>query len=462
MARSKKKKQQSVHTQDRQTPVPVLVTKRKRDSIEPEQSDFTKRTKQQHNNDLNYLQFFYQSIENFLSVAISSKLKTSKKLDIDLAKLKSDFSNKTRLPSGIMTNAATFAGLEPHIMRNFIDNNCSKTPVNAFKDHVNERFDNIANGLKARNLSFNQSESSTSAQQSDPIIHDETAYQTISVSLKKIMRKDLPEEIEAIARRKIQTSLEQASNYVAQYLLAVNSTLIAFKNTAFSPSLKKSDGFNILQLLPVEFIQKYDIKPLLSSLPLPKNMPDAYKGEMEVLFTEQHLALIHSHVFGSGAKKNNLKKHPVEEFLMNDLVNDSYSTLKSEEMQAARTRIITNIKNMWRSNGIFKKLLDRLLQVLLEIHLAGNRVGEYRSYIENKIKEKSLVKDSTVNGSCISGNNRRNIIAQEYKKMRKREQNLQKTNDNERRSRYEDQIARNKQRIISFKNLQKTRAVSVK
>ena len=57
--------------------------------------------------------------------------------------------------------------------------------------------------------------------------------------------------------------------------------------------------------------------------------------------------------------------------------------LHSEEMSIALTSIITNIKNMWSNNTIFKKLLDHLLNVLLKFHLAENRAAEYSEYIKN-------------------------------------------------------------------------------
>ncbi|KAL4215411.1 hypothetical protein AB4K20DRAFT_1964200 [Rhizopus microsporus] len=70
----------------------------------------------------------------------------------------------------------------------------------------------------------------------------------------------------------------------------------------------------------------------------------------------------------------------------------------SEEISIALTSIITNIKNMWSDNIIFKKLLDHLLNVLLKLHLAENRAAEYSKYIKN-IKEKS--KSTTAATSSI-------------------------------------------------------------
>ena len=57
--------------------------------------------------------------------------------------------------------------------------------------------------------------------------------------------------------------------------------------------------------------------------------------------------------------------------------------LHNEEMSIALTFIITNIKNMWSDNTIFKQLLDHLLNVLLKFHLAENRAAEYSEYIKN-------------------------------------------------------------------------------
>ncbi|ORE20077.1 hypothetical protein BCV71DRAFT_262345 [Rhizopus microsporus] len=111
--------------------------------------------------------------------------------------------------------------------------------------------------------------------------------------------------------------------------------------------------------------------------------------------------------------------------------------LHSEEMLIALASIITNIKNMWSDNTIFKKLLDHLLNVLLKSHLAENRAAEYSEYIKN-IKEKS--KSTTVATSSLN----------------KLERELESLDDDEdKRQRFERRITRGHGRITYLKSLPK-------
>jgi hypothetical protein len=151
---SSKKKKQSFFVEDQQTPVPVRVNnKRKANHEESSQSGFAKRVKRQHNNDLAYFKHFDDTMHNYISTVISSKIKNSKNLDADLLKVKNDLTSKNILPSGILSNAASLAGLENSVMKNFMDNNGDKLVVDLFKDYVNKNFTSIADFLKQRNTS---------------------------------------------------------------------------------------------------------------------------------------------------------------------------------------------------------------------------------------------------------------------------------------------------------------------
>lgn len=480
MRNSKKKKQDSSFTADKQTPVPSLSNKRRLSDAE---SHFAKRTKKQHNNDLGYLAYFDQSMHNFISAVILNKIRSSKKLDADLLKAKKDLQSKKRLPNGIMTNAAAFAGLEAAVMRNFMENNARKLPIHLFVDYVNEHFDPIASTLKEKNLSFKKEDpsSSLSAQPGpssssvqpvqDGSTNTKDEYRTFSISINKALRKDLPKEIEEIVKTKLESSIKNASDYCSQFLFIVNSIVIIMKSTAFVVDsddfhVESSEGYNILGLLPDEFIQRNNIQPLFSSMPLPKDIPNGLREELGVLFTDQHLSLIASHFFGSGARPDNLQKHLVESFFFeelekNGIKKDTYKNLlKQEEKVAVTTKIMTNIKNMWASNNIFTKLLDRLVSVLLKLHLAGSRAKDYMSYIAEKKKEREDKKGKGAerNVLVVGSNRRRELVRGEYKKKKKLEQKLQKMADKEKQEKFKHHVQKSEQRINFFKSLRKDRS----
>ena len=87
-----------------------------------------------------------------------------------------------------------------------MDNNGDKLVVDLFKDYVNKNFISIADFLKQRNTLSSASESSSSLEE------QQEEFGTFSISLKKILRKDLPEEIENIIKTKIEASLENSSD----------------------------------------------------------------------------------------------------------------------------------------------------------------------------------------------------------------------------------------------------------
>ena len=132
--------------------------------------------------------------------------------------------------------------------------------------------------------------------------------------------------------------------------------------------------------------------------------------------------------------------------------------LHSEEMSIALTSIITNIKNMWSDNIIFKKLLDHLLNVLLKLHLAENRVTEYSEYIKN-VKEKSkstTVATSSVSNSFSTIDHKQYVLRSEYKKLNRLERKLENLDDDEdKRQRFERRITRGHDRITYLKSLPK-------
>ncbi|GAA5797861.1 hypothetical protein HPULCUR_003257 [Helicostylum pulchrum] len=161
-----------------------------------------------------------------------------------------------------MSNAATFAGLGLPVMRNFVEKNATKLPINLWKDYVNEYFDSIARELKERNISFRKEEPPSSSVQPGPgTAHVEEQYRTIFISTKKGLRKDFPEEIENVVKTKLEASLKNASDHHAHFLFMVNymaivlMTLTSVDNNG-DLSLETSRGYNVLQLLPDELSER--------------------------------------------------------------------------------------------------------------------------------------------------------------------------------------------------------------
>ena len=277
--------------------------------------------------------------------------------------------------------------------------------------------------------------------------------------MKKAIRKDLPLEIEEVVREKIDSCIERSSDYCVQFLLVVNAMAITMKKVSFGVNREEFhaeivDGFDILNLLPRDFIQECNIKPVFSAVPIPRVIPDKLAEELKVLFTDQHLLLVVSQLFGSGAQSKNLQRHPLENFLFEELAKNGIakgsfkSSLRSEERSAMNTRILTNVKNMWDGNKIFMKLLDRLLLTLLKLHLAAVRTRKYMKYLADK-KEESVNKQQKEAVSGITSTRRRELVRLEYKKKMKYDQKFQETTND----RYSIQAKKCDKRIEYFKSI---------
>jgi len=57
-------------------------------------------------------------------------------------------------------------------------------------------------------------------------------------------------------------------------------------------------------------------------------------------------------------------------------------------MEIALTNFNSNLSLMWTDKKMINRLLNKLIEVLLKIHLAPVREKEYRTYINN-IKKKN-------------------------------------------------------------------------
>ncbi|KAI9257797.1 hypothetical protein EDC94DRAFT_661101 [Helicostylum pulchrum] len=181
---------------------------------------------------------------------------------------------------------------------------------------------------------------STEEQQSLEIVN-----RTCSVSMNKIIRSDLPPEIRDVLTKKLQETMSRVSNYIANLSEVVFLTMLLFKN-----------GLNLSEILPPGFlpgaVQKFGPVPLSMSSFNAENTK-----EINSLFQEAHLSLIHSNYFGargqaqSSTESQNLKNSLFECLssyrVSGDTYKDNDMQLSSLEMSIARGIYNANFKTMW-------------------------------------------------------------------------------------------------------------------
>lgn len=118
-----------------------------------------------------------------------------------------------------------------------------------------------------------------------------------------------------------------------------------------------------------------------------------------------------------------MRAHPVQNAIFKSLEDDSINKdtfivekLPSTVMALTLDMYITNFKNMWNNKKIINKLLDKLLIVLLRLHLAPNRESIRQQIISNRPKKS--------NEKRLSKNYARYILRSEKKKLQKHQKKM--------------------------------------
>ncbi|KAI8095542.1 hypothetical protein BDF21DRAFT_329988, partial [Thamnidium elegans] len=112
-------------------------------------------------------------------------------------------------------------------------------------------------------------------------------------------------------------------------------------------------------------------------------------GEFCRLFTKSHLQLIHSTYFGpQGIGEGSMKSHPFQASFVKIMPRnlDDVTITDPYVMKMALSTYMTNFENMWSDGKRTTKVLNRLIDVLLKIHLAPQRETKYKIYLAKEKK----------------------------------------------------------------------------
>ncbi|KAI8639208.1 hypothetical protein BD408DRAFT_472512 [Parasitella parasitica] len=133
-------------------------------------------------------------------------------------------------------------------------------------------------------------------------------------------------------------------------------------------------GNSIASILPEGYLEE-DItvpKPLNSS----SLENDEFNAHYQSLFLQPYLEQMHSTYYGQmGIEESKFKKSPLQKAIVNVLGRDEanpHQNLSFHVMKMARQQYYTNLRIMWSENTIVNKLLKKLLNFLLFVHLSPN------------------------------------------------------------------------------------------
>lgn len=317
-------------------------------------------------------------------------------------------------PKGLLKSAADIAVCTQAKFKNQLDNALkSKTWQEEWRTHVDKNFQTL---LERPNQ---QQNSSGNASQNISAEEDLEEFETCTVSLNKIIRKDLPFDMKKVILDKINNSMQTSTDYLNNFGILFHLLLLKFRSGVFimeNNSLIHRDqhGFQISSILPLNFEPSATCQIRYSSSPVPRLAPPS-KKDYDSLFQKQHLELLHSYYFGViGSQDQNLARHPYQQalFLSVGRTRGCFNDhgLSSVEMEIARTNYITAMGNMWKTNTITTNLVNRVLGVLLKIHL----LNKSKPYVYNPVTKVSKNKPKSLTRNCT-----RNMIRQQYHLIKK-------------------------------------------
>ncbi|KAG1465822.1 hypothetical protein G6F46_003430 [Rhizopus delemar] len=358
--------------------------------------------------------FFFLSMETKLKESIRTVVsKNNKKMNEQLAALKQKLSTAKKLPSGIITGAAKLAEStcnEPsqadlilRQMRSFMDNHVGKKNEIEWQEFVVKNFDTFKNEetnlAKSAQLESNDTDRGSVSDAGCPVV-DENSYRTCTASINNLIREDLDPSIKDLIMKKLQRAMIGSTDYILYFSSLIQMMMICLKSNQFFLdgdviNTRKVNGFDITTIVSSEFhtdSPKYTITPLATDV---SDSP-AFDADFSQLFQEQHLSLISTKYFSNrGSQDQTLNAHPIQTALSKlmdaeDIKKETFpvKNVPSSLMSLALQIYMTNFKNMWAGKTMINKLLDKLLVILLRLHLAPKRELQRRQNILNYISRK--------------------------------------------------------------------------
>ena len=370
MTKRKKTKQQGFFDGIKTTIPPILKTNEKRPAFAtPESSsNVNKRPRVIDAPGNTILDNFEKTVDDFIKAKLNTIIRSNKNVTKKIEDFKKKSLANTRLPLGIKNSTA-------------------------WNNYVHEHFDNNLETLK---LQTPQTNSKSDVQCNvKPKVQSTTINRTFSLSLSKVIRKDLPEGVKKIVLDNMHSTLVKP--FSSKLSEIVFLSIMLFKSGSFITNDGRlnfsvsTNGLDISKILPKDLddgVQRFAPPPLTAAMLSPESLTD-----INALFGDNHMGLIHSNFFGvkglshstkeKCAANNAIIEHLSSFGVTRDTYKDSID-LSSVEMNITRNTYMTNLSVMWDKRKIFNSLLEHLLHVLLRLHLAPKREKSYRKMMNEK------------------------------------------------------------------------------
>jgi hypothetical protein len=193
-------------------------------------------------------------------------------------------------------------------------------------------------------------------------------------------------------------------------------------------TLVRKSGVSMSDILPTE-LSHSEHSFLAPSMDPQCVSNDYFSSLLNNLFCGSHIGIINSYHFGvKGAATASLDNNPLLKAFLNMIPrNQDHQQVDTNVMRAAAAQYSVNFAKMTNKGRRLYAILDRLLLILLKVHLAPIREGERRVIIA-KMKQSKPVGESKYTIASKSYNSKRRIFAKESQRqsyyMKKAQENL--------------------------------------
>jgi hypothetical protein len=277
---------------------------------------------------------------------------------------------------------------------------------------------------------------------------EDTEYRTCKVSFNSIVRKNLNQDIRDDFLRRVNDALYQTSDFIMDFQLVVFTLILSMKSSEFTigqnneVEFNNCQGFQLDKVFPSGFQMQSDIKYSASSLSENVLRSESFCKDFGLIFREQHIQSLYTSIYGD--RRPPAVIHPVFNVLaqsshaLTSLIVENTAVPARELMLMALRLYKINFKNMWANNRIINKTLNKLIEVLLKIHLAPNRAREYQEFIESKLNQELR------NNTKTPQNSFHNAIRSEKYKLNSY---LKKSNDDQPENKWNVKAQKSRERI---------------
>ncbi|KAI8366505.1 hypothetical protein EDC96DRAFT_564979 [Choanephora cucurbitarum] len=356
-----------------------------------------------------------------------------------------------QIPKGLYADMDKHANLELRESANkFLNDNAVSRAIVLWREYVQQNFDVILDSVSNPTT---EATSSTQAIEPSPeelptepasFVAAEEYFEVCTAYFPSLIRDNLAPEVRQILDTKLAELLPQTSNFISDFQVIM--FMIIYLDFSASP---------------------YASNFLVS--------PDA--NDIPFLFTDRHVHFLKSGFYGvRGLQTKTKTEYPLRTLLM-EAISDSVNqfiqpknTLRMACYESALTNYITNLSVMWGDNKMINILLDKLLLVLLRIHLAPTRERRHQEFIKSMKDASKERKDKAAKGSKTEADHptnwfplihqsiRRLIVRKERYRLAKYRQKSNRSSSADMKQKWEARAQKSEKRIATYTKALETKA----